>query len=89
MKTCNIFLYSGEAKSISTYYSTPTITPASPRPRFSPRLVLSAQAAFSILYCRLVALLCEMSKIIIEKGKTEQQICSKTKRGFNNEYKIL
>lgn len=84
MKTCNIFLYSGEAKSISTYYSTPTITP-----RFSPWLVLSAQAAFSILYCRLVALLCESSKIIIEKRKAEQQICSKTKRGFNNEYKIL
>lgn len=84
MKTCNIFLYSGEAKSISTYYSTPTITP-----RFSPRLVLSAQVAFSILYCRLVALLCESSKIIIEKRKAEQQICSKTKRGFNNEYKIL
>ena len=83
MKTCNIFLYSGEAKSISTYYSTPTITPA------SPRLVLSAQVAFSILYYRLVALLCEMSKIIIEKRKAEQQICSKTKRGFNNEYKIL
>lgn len=84
MKTCNLFLYSGEAKSISTYYSTPTITP-----RILPQLVLSAQAAFSILYCRLVALLCEMSKIIIEKRKTEQQICSKTKRGFNNEYKIL
>lgn len=84
MKTCNIFLYSGEAKSISTYYSTPTITP-----RILPRLVLSAQAAFSILYCRLVALLCEMSKIIIEKRKAEQQICSKAKRGFNNEYKIL
>lgn len=84
MKTCNIFLYSGEAKSISTYYSTPTITP-----RVSPQLVLSAQAAFSILYCRLVALLCESSKIIIEKRKAEQQICSKMKRGFNNEYKIL
>ena len=83
MKTCNIFLYSGEAKSISTYYSTPYHHPA------SPRLVLSAQAAFSILYCRLVALLCEMSKIIIEKRKAEQQICSETKRGFNNEYKIL
>lgn len=84
MKTCNIFLYSGEAKSISTYYSTPTITP-----RILPQLVLSAQVAFSILYCRLVALLCEMSKIIIEKRKAEQQICSETKRGFNNEYKSL